>query len=110
MTAMDNVISAILLILQHHPESTNAATAFPHILPKLPLKYDRAENAVVVSRLCCMVCQNNAHLLGESGSNVREIVRILADTISLDAIPHDQGGTGGGVMKDKHLPKQVVMP
>jgi hypothetical protein len=96
LTAIDNVISAILLILQYHPDGANAATAFPHMLSSLPLQCDLAEGALVTSRICSMVCQNNVHLLGADGGNVRELVRILAATLSLET-----------VMKDKHLPKQV---
>jgi hypothetical protein len=57
LTCIDNAISALGLVYQHHGQAADAATWLPQWLQLLPLQVDLEESKVVMERVCEMVEQ-----------------------------------------------------
>jgi hypothetical protein len=83
-TATDNCISALGLVIHHHPTAVDATAASAQWLGYLPLRADKEESIEVLKRLCALVEANDKNLLGNSGENFAAVVRVFADSAMLE--------------------------
>lgn len=83
----ENAISAVTKILKWNGSAINLDEVIPHWLQWLPVYEDVDESPFVYEYLCDLVEGNHPLVLGPNNSNLPKIISIIAEALSLDALP-----------------------
>jgi len=89
LNATENAISAAGKIIKYCSSSVNANEAIPIWLSWLPIWEDKDEMGSVYGFFCELLESDSPAAIGNQGSNLPLIVRIIADTFHRKAIPDD---------------------
>ncbi|XP_038050344.1 importin-5-like [Patiria miniata] len=90
LNATENAIAAVTKILQHNNSKLNLEELLPVWLSWLPVTEDKEEAVHVYSFLCDLIESNNPIILGVNNSNLPNLLAILAESFSSDALCEDE--------------------
>ena len=77
----DNTISALGKIIKNHHDKINLTEVIQVWLNNLPLKFDKPEAKIQHEFLADILIGNGQLVLGNNGSNIPRIVKIMADVL-----------------------------
>ncbi|XP_076311262.1 importin-5-like isoform X6 [Tachypleus tridentatus] len=86
LTATENAIAAITKILAYNSSQVSVDEILPLWLNWLPVWEDEDETPHVYGFLCTLLEQNNPVLLGKENCNLPQIVAVMAEAFSREAI------------------------
>jgi len=89
VVATENAISAAGKIIKYQPNTVNINEAIPMWLSWLPICEDKDEMDSVFGFFCELMESNNPIALGDQGSNLPLIVKIIAEIFSKNALPEN---------------------
>jgi len=87
--ATENAISAAGKIIKYSPNTVNVNEAIPIWLSWLPIWEDKDEMDSVFGLFCELLESDSPAAIGNQGSNLPLIVRIIAETFHRKALPED---------------------